>query len=199
MLNKFSKQLIVLAITAVLLTACASTPATNFYVLEPLSEPTASTTKTANKRLIGIGPVSMPALLERKQIVTRGENSSVQIAEFHQWASPLKENIVQALAHNLAALRPDDTVRTYPWSAFGSVNYRIILDILRFDTSPGKSVNLEANWVIMDEKKQALLSSGHSEIEHPLKDTSYPGTINALSKILAEFSQELSAELGQVK
>lgn len=199
MINKLSKWLILLPITSALLAACTSMPSTNFYVLEPLSGPTTSATKTVKKLLIGIGPVSMPALLDRKQIVTRTENNSVQIAEFHQWASPLKENVVQMLTHNLAALRPNDIVSTYPWSAFGSVNYRLILDILRFDTSPGKSVNLEANWAIMDEKKHTLITNSHSEIEHSLDDTSYTGTVNALSKILGEFSQELSAELGQIK
>jgi uncharacterized lipoprotein YmbA len=174
-------------------------PSTNFYVLEPLSKPTASATKTVKKRQIGIGPVSLPALLERKQIVTRTDNNSVKIAEFHQWASPLKENFIQTLTHDLSALRPDDIVRTYPWSAFGPVNYRLILDILRFDTSPGKSVNLEANWAIMDEKKHTTITNRHSEIEHSLDDASYTGTVNALSKILSEFSQELSAELGQIK
>jgi uncharacterized lipoprotein YmbA len=198
MINKLLKWLLLLPIISAMLAACISTPSTNFYVLEPLSTPTASATKTVKKPLIGIGPVSMPALLDRKQIITRTENNSVQIAELHQWASPLKENVVQVLTHNLAAFRPNDIVRTYPWSAFGSVNYRIILDILRFDTSPGKSVNLEANWAIMDEKKRTLLTNGHSEIEHSLDDTSYTGTVNGLSKILSEFSQELSAELDQI-
>ncbi|CAA9889966.1 conserved exported hypothetical protein [Candidatus Methylobacter favarea] len=198
MINKLLKGLLLPSMIGALLSACASTPSTNFYVLEPLSGLTPSVTKSVNKPLIGIGPVSMPALLDRKQIVTRTQNGSVQIAEFHQWASPLKENVVQALTHNLAALRPDYLVRTYPWSAFGSVNYRIIVDILRFDTNPGKSVNLEANWAIMDEKKQALISNGHSEIEHPFSDASYPGAVNALSEILSEFSRELSLEIGQI-
>jgi uncharacterized lipoprotein YmbA len=199
MITKFLKWLLLLPIISAMLAACISTPSTNFYVLEPLSTSTASAIKTLKKPLIGIGPVSMPAMLDRKQIITRTENNSVQIAEFHQWASPLKENVVQVLTHNLAALRPNDIVRTYPWSAFGSVNYRIILDILRFDTSPGKSVNLEANWAIMDEKKRTLLTNGHSEIEHSLDDISYTGTVNGLSKILGEFSQELSAELEQIE
>ncbi|MGZ8192835.1 MAG: PqiC family protein [Methylobacter sp.] len=198
MITKFLKWLLLLPIISAMLAACISTPSTNFYVLEPLSTSTASAIKTVKKPLIGIGPVSMPAMLDRKQIITRTENNSVQIAEFHQWASPLKENVVQVLTHNLAALRPNDIVRTYPWSAFGSVNYRIILDILRFDTNPGKSVNLEANWAIMDEKKRTLLTNGHSEIEHSLDDISYTGTVNGLSKILGEFSRKLSMELDQI-
>jgi uncharacterized lipoprotein YmbA len=172
-------------------------PPTQFYVLEPLSQPVSLTTD--KKRQIGIGPVSLPTLLERKQIVTRLPDNSVQIAEFHQWASPLKDNVAEVLTHNLAALQADDLIRAYPWSAYGAVDYRIIIDITRFDTCPEQSVNLEANWTIMNEKNHTLLSSGHAKIEHPLKDPSYPATVRALNNILSEFSRELSMALGKIK
>jgi uncharacterized lipoprotein YmbA len=198
MLNKISTGLMLLPISA-LLSACLSTPSTNFYVLESLNEPTTSTAEAAKKRLIGVGPLSMPALLERKQIVTRLPDNSVQIAEFHQWASPLKDNVTQVLTHNLANLQPNDIIRAYPWIAYGAVDYRIIVDIIRFDTTPEQTVNLEANWAIMDEKTHTLLSNGRSKIDHMLNDSSYPGTVKALNKILSEFSQELSLALDKIK
>lgn len=197
MAHQLSKWFIILS--GVLLSACISPP-TQFYVLEPLSEPPPiSTSATEIKRRIGIGPVSIPTLLERKQIVTRLPDNSVKIAEFHQWASPLKDNITQVLTHNLATLQTGDLIRAYPWSAYGAVDYRIIIDIIRFDTRPEQSVNLEANWVIMNEKNHTLLSNGRSKIEHPLDDPSYSSTVKALNKVLSEFSQELSQALGKIK
>jgi uncharacterized lipoprotein YmbA len=198
MLNKIPTGLLLLLISA-LLPACLSTPSTNFYVLESLNEPTTSIAEAAKKRLIGVGPISMPALLERKQIVTRMPDNSVQIAEFHQWASPLKDNVTQVLTHNLTNLQANDIIRAYPWIAYGAVDYRILVDIIRFDTTPKQTVNLEANWAIMDEKTHTLLNSGRSKIAHPLDDPSYPGTVKALNKILSEFSQELSLALGKIK
>lgn len=197
MTNKHSKGLLPISV-CILLSSCISTPPTQFYVLEPLNEHTSSTS-TDQKRRIGIGPVSLPTLLERKQIVTRIPDNSVQIAEFHQWATPLKDNVAQVLTHNLAILQADDLIRTYPWTAYGNVDYRIIIDITRFDTRPGQSVNLEANWAIMNEKDHSLLSNGHSKIERPLQDPSYPATVKALNKILGEFSRELSLALGKIK
>lgn len=197
MANQLSKWLISL-FAGTLLSACISTPPTQFYVLEPLSEPPPSTA-TEKKRQIGIGPVSIPTLLERKQIVTRLPDNSIKIAEFHQWASPLKDNVAQVLTHNLATLQPSDLIRTYPWSVYGAVDYRIIIDIIRFDTYPERTVNLEATWAIMNEKSHALLSNGRTKIEHSLDDPSYPSTVKALSKILSEFSRELSLALGNIK
>ena len=185
--------------TGALLSGCLSTPPTQFYVLEPLSEPPSSSTVTEKKRQIGIGPVSIPALLERKQIVTRLPDNSVTIAEFHQWASPLKDNVIQVLTHNLATLQAGDLIRAYPWSAYGAVDYRIVIDIIRFDTRPQQTVNFEASWAIMNEKTHTLLSNGRSKIEHPLDDSSYPSAVKALNKILSEFSQELSKALGKIQ
>jgi len=199
MAKQLLKWLIALS-AGTLLSACMSSP-THFYVLEPLSEPQLSSSLPAieKKRQIGVGPISIPTLLERKQIVTRLPDNSVAIAEFHQWASPLKDNILQVLTHNLAMLQTNDLVRAYPWSAYGAVDYRIIIDIIRFDTRPEQSVNFEASWAIMNEKDHTLFSNGRTKIERPLNDASYPSTVKALSKILSEFSQELSTALGKIK
>ena len=198
MANQSSRRLITLS-ACTLLSACISAPPTQFYVLEPLSGQPSSSTSAEKKRQIGIGPVSIPTLLERKQIVTRLPDQSINIAELHQWASPLKDNVAQVLTHNLAALQAGDLIRAYPWSAYGTVDYRIIIDIIRFDTVLERSVNLEANWTIMDEKNHTLLSNGRTKIEHPLDEPTYPSAANALSKILSEFSRELSLALDKIK
>ena len=198
MLNKHSNRFIMLCVSA-LLTACASTP-TNFYTLESQSRPPAVTTKTgATKPLIGIGPLSLPALLDRRGIVTRSENNSVQIAEFDQWAAPLQNNVIAVLSKNVATLQPNAIVRAYPWSVYGNVDYRVIIDISRFDTQLGKSANLEASWAIMEEKNHTIVSNGQTKLEQRLSETSYNSAAQALSKLLSEFSQQLSMALVQVQ
>ena len=183
------------AISILLISACASTPPTNFYVLEALSQTPVSLTDAEKKRQIGIGPITLPPLLERKQLVTRAEHNNVQIAEFHQWAEPVKDNVAQVLMQNLSQLQPHTIFRTYPWSAYGTVNYRVIIDIIRLDTQPGKSANIEATWAVMDENTHTIITNGHAAIEHKLTDESYPATVNALSQLLNEFSQKLSLAL----
>lgn len=197
MLPLFSKALKVFFIISVF-TACTSAPTVHFYVLETRSEAPVKD-DGAKKSIIGVGPVSIPVLLERKQIVTRSDQNAVQIAEFHQWAAPLRDNVAQVLTQNLATLQSHHVIRPYPWSAYGSVNYRVIIDIERFDTRPGRSVNLEARWAIMDAKTHAIVSNHQTSIEHPLVDPSYPATVKALSEVLLEFSREMALALDQLK
>ncbi|MEQ1739111.1 MAG: PqiC family protein [Methyloglobulus sp.] len=190
---------VIATLLVILLTGCASTPSLQFYVLEPLSQPSATNIETAKKHTIGIGPISVPTLLERKQIVSRSSNNTVQIAEFQQWASPLQDNLLQALTRNLSTLQPNNIVRTYPWSIHGTVDRQVIVDIIRFDTTPGESANLEANWTIKNEATHTVLQSGHTVINRSITDSSYPGMVRALSKILGEFGHELSLALLKVE
>ncbi len=183
----------------ILLSGCVGTPSVQFYVLETLSQAAPSPIPTDKQRLIGIGPISIPTLLEHQQIVTRSSDNTVQIAEFQQWASPLQDNLLQALTRNLSTLQPNNIVRAYPWNIHGTVDLQVIVDIVRFDTTPGESANLEANWTVKNEATHAVLKSGHSVINRPMADSSYPGTVKTLSKILGEFSQELSSALMSVR
>ncbi len=177
------------------MSACASSPATNFYVLEALSPPPQAAAKDMKKRLIGVGPITLPPLLDRKQIVTRTLMNGIEVAEFHQWAAPLKDNVLEVLTQNLTQLQPENFLRPYPWSAYGTVNYRVLVDITRFDTRPGIAVNFEATWAIMDESNHRIIDNGRSKISRALIDNSYPATVHALSQVLAQFSTEISVAL----
>jgi hypothetical protein len=196
MRNKYLNGCIALVLGS-LLTGCA-TPPTHFYQLESTSPPPVSSTTTAKKMLIGIGPLSLPALVDRKQIVTRGENNAIQLAEFHQWATPLQDNVLSVISKNIAAQHSNTIVRSYPWSVYGEMDYRVIIDISRFDSQLGKSATLEASWAIMNEKNHTIISNGQTNSQQPLHDGSYDSAVLALNKLLSELSQQLSLALHQV-
>jgi len=183
-----------------LLSACADTPPTQFYVLEPQFDMPAVIADAQTKKLIiGIGPVSIPALLERKQLVTRSEDNNLKIAELQQWAAPLKDNIAEVLAQNLAALQPKQIIRAYPWSAYGSIDYQIIIQFNRFDAKPEQSANLEASWTIMDESNHKVVSNGFSKIQAKPENATTVGTVKALNSTLATLSQELAHALAKLR
>ena len=179
------------------LSACASTPPTSFYVLEAISQPAVSQSGT-KKMLIGIGPLTLPTVLERRQIVTRKANNSIELAEFHQWAAPLRDSILAVLSQNLAAQQPNALVKAYPWAAYGEMDYRVIIDISRFDSEPGKVATLEAGWAIMTEKNHTIIHNGQTRLQQPLPDSSYDSVVVALNQLLNKFSQQLVLALHQL-
>ena len=189
------KQLMVLLL-GVWLSGCADSPTVEFYVLEQLSKPALPNRgNIINQQTIGIGPVTVPALLERKQIITRTSDNTVKIAESQQWASPLQDSLLQTLSRNLSGLQAQHIIRAYPWAAHGAVDLQVIVDFIRFDTTPGKSANLEANWTIKNETSREIVKTGHSIINRPMTDSTYPGTVRILSIVLGDFSRELAGAL----
>ena len=198
MSNTYSNGFISLCILG-LLSACAA-PATHFYTLEAQSKaPENTITTNTHKVQIGMGPLSLPALLDRKQMVNHTENNTIELAEFEQWAAPLKDNVLAVLRKNMATLQPNAIVRSYPWSVYGDVDYRVIIDISRFDTQLGKSVCLEASWAIMEEHKHTIVNNGQAKIEQALTDTSYPSAAQVLSQLLSQLSQQIALSLAQVQ
>lgn len=178
--------------------ACASTPPTRFYILEPL--PAAGTTAASHepKRIIGVGPIALAALLERKQLVIRAADQSIEISEQHQWAAPLRDNITQTLTENLTTLLPEDLVKAYPWSAYGRADYRLLVDVIRFDAMPGQAANLEANWAVMAEKNHGIVRHGQVSMSLPLSDSSYAASVKALSNLMNDFSRQVAVILKSV-
>jgi len=178
-----------------LLSACAATPETHFYVLSPLSLPAQSSPSEAAKRLIGIGPVTVPALLERKQLVTRTGDNSITSSEFHQWAAPLQASITETLAQNLSALLPNGIIKAYPWSAYGEMDSHIIIDIARFETNVSRHAELIADWTVMDDKTHRPLKHGQARITRPQTGSTPAEAVKALSETLQEFSRQLADAL----
>jgi uncharacterized lipoprotein YmbA len=180
---------------ACLLAACASTPETHFYVLSPLSASPQTASAEAPRRLIGVGPVTVPALLGRKQIVTRNGDNRIASSEFHQWAAPLKESITETLAQNLSALLPNDIVKAYPWSAYGEMDVHVIIDIVRFESTAAQTAELAADWSIMDDKTLRLVKHGQARITRHQTGSSQADAVKALSEALQGFSRQLADAL----
>jgi uncharacterized lipoprotein YmbA len=181
-----------------LLTGCAETPATHFYVLEPLANKAINSVSN-KKHSIGVGPLTIPSLLERQQMLSQRGSNKVKLAEFHQWAEPLKNAILQVTTKNLTVLNTNKVFYSYPWSAYGNVDYRLIIDISRFDSNNDKTAVLEANWAIMSEHNHKVIYNGHSLFTKPLTDNSYSSLAKTLSVLLNEFSEQVSHELARVK
>jgi uncharacterized protein len=182
---------------SLLVTGCGSSPPVRFYTLASIAPEKQIRQATGQQPNVGIGPISAPVMLDNKKIMTRLPGNTVQFSDFQQWASPLPDNFLQILTQNLNAQLPLYIFRPYPWSVHGTVDRQIIVDIIRFDASPGVTANLEANWTLKNEQTNAIIRQGHTILSQQLSDSSYPGMVSALSHLLAQFSRELSSVLQQ--
>lgn len=138
-----------LALFLALISGCAGvTPKSNFYRLElpagPLGRLDAPETLS-----VGIGPVMLPAYLERAEVVTAAGEAGIQINEFHRWAAPLNRQIRESLMEQLSALLDTPRVVLYPWERYQRPRFRVDVTFTRFEQQ-GTHAVVEALWHIKD-------------------------------------------------
>ncbi len=187
-----------ISFAALLLTGCrSSVPPVEFYTLNAISQTKSdANTVAANQPVsVGIGPVAIPEVLDRPQIVIRTGPNKLRIDEFHRWAGRLDEDFARVLAENISLLLDTDQVAVYPWDVSFDPQYQVTLNILRFEGRWGKNVLLEVLWKVIDPQKQTALRVQKSVIKEPLSDENYEALIAIKSRTVKILSNIISNEI----
>ncbi len=172
-------------------------PKSDFYVLgaTPASGPKAALTPDI---AIAIGPVTIPAELDRKQIVTRDAGNRLIVAELNRWAGPLQDNIAAVVSANLAARLGTEKVAPHNRESLFPFTHHVVLNINRFDGHPKGEVLLDVTWSIKKSGISAPLLVQRSEIRKPVATPDYAGLVAAQSKALSEISTLIAEAIKQV-
>jgi len=104
--------LMTLCLALLLQSGCSSARVT-FYTLDPIVTAEASA-PAATIESVAIGPVTLPALLDRPQLVVRTGANRVDILETHRWAESLKSEVPRIIAADLAVMLKPARVSAYP-------------------------------------------------------------------------------------
>ncbi len=173
---------------------CASSPPSRFYTLSSLQAGERELKELASDKglTIVVGPMTFPAYLDRTEIVTRSSSNKITFSAFDVWAGSLAEDFSRALGENLSALLPTETVIVYPGPRSSSVDYRITVDVIRFDGSLGGDVSLIARWAIIKGKERKLVSVRKSTIIEPSGAQGYEAMVAADSRALEKLSREIA-------
>jgi len=173
---------------------CASSPPSRYYTLSSLQaggrelrEPTSDQGFT-----IVVGPITIPEYLDRAEIVTRSSSNKITFSGYDVWASSLAEDFSRALAENLFALLPRAIVIVYPGPRPPSIDYRITVDVVRFDGPLGGDVSLIARWAILEGKEKKIVLVRRSTIIEPSGAEGYEAMVAADSRALEKLSREIA-------
>jgi uncharacterized lipoprotein YmbA len=187
----------VLAGLAWVLAGCTTIPS-EFYMLDSLEPPSTSTPQSSDELSLGVGPIKFPDYLDRPQIVTRPDPNRVELNEFRRWAGSLQGNFRQVLARNLGALLGSRNVAEYPWDDPFDPDYRLVMDLYRFDGKLGGEVSLEARWSLTGRDRTRLLRGGQTSLREPVVGEDYQALVEAESRALEALSREIAAALAEV-
>ena len=182
-----------LCVAAVLLAGCRS-PRVTFYTLNAAATPAVAATPAGTPASIAVGPVTLPEMTDRPQLVLRVAANRVEILEMQRWAAPLKSEIPRILAEDLAMQLHSNRVTAYPQNAGADAACRVQVDVQRFEAGPGKEVTVDALWSIRRTGDQAT-KTGRSVIREPAGDGSYDALVAAYGRALAAVSHDIAQAL----
>lgn len=140
-------RLLACAALASCLAACAG-PRDHFYALSTL--PAAAPGPASNYSTHVVLAVSLPALVDRRQMVIHTTGDQVLILEHERWAAPLSELVAQTLARDIEQRRPDVLVADRSFDQAGARAVHVRVDIVQVAARSGGQATIEAHWRIVD-------------------------------------------------
>lgn len=182
----------VLALLLVLAAAagCAKGPPPDFYVLHAQADP--SLAGVERGVAVGVGPVELPAHLDRSQIVTRATDYQLNLSESHQWAEPLKSSVSRVIAVNLSNMLESNRIYVIPRRQRISLDFQVSIDVARFDGRLGEAAVLGARWSLYGADTHEPLLSRVTIVSEETEDASYNALVAAASRTLEALSREIA-------
>ena len=165
---------------------CGTSAPPKFYSLSATSTPDSSS--AANVAVL-VGPISIPAGVDRPQFVVQNGANQVDVEEFNRWSAPLNDSIAKAVAGDLSVLLGTPDVATAPLANFVAA-YRVTIDVQRFDSIRGQGAVLDAVWVV--KKANGDVRSGRTVAHESAQGDSFDALAAAHSRALAKMSADIA-------
>jgi uncharacterized protein len=176
-----------LCIFVVLAAGCGATPASRFYTL---SAGTAPATTSSNLS-VAVGPVSVPAVVDRPQIVVTTGPNQVRLEEFNRWAAPLQNGIARVVAENLVAMLGAPRVTLFSQTLSADADYRAAIEVQSFESLPGEAAVLDAVWTVR-RAKDGKAETGRTTVREAVQEKGYDAIAAAHSRALARLSRDIA-------
>jgi uncharacterized lipoprotein YmbA len=185
----------IVGVVVMILSGCAGTPPTRFFVLSSLSGSYNMGSRMSERCLaIAIGPVKIPEYLNQPEIVTRITQNEVRVDEFAKWAEPVEEDISRILAENLRALLCIRSIAIFPWKGGTLIDYRIDVHVIQMDGMLGENASLDVTWSITDgtDRKKSPLLTRQSTYKESTGGGDYGAYVSAQSRNLGSLSRDIA-------
>ena len=175
------------SVLVALVGGCAS-PMSRFYTLSAAASAPAVTTSNLS---VVVGPVTVPAVVDRPQIVVTTGPNQVRLEEFNRWAAPLQNSIARVVAENLVSMLGTPRVMLFSQALGVDVDYRAAIEVQRFESVPGEASTLDAVWTV-SRTKDGKSQTGRTTVREVASDKGYDSLASAHSRGLARLSRDIA-------
>jgi len=168
------------------LAACAS-PGERYYQLNALAKPHALHHSAVS---LEVGPVTVPAGLDRPQLVVHGADGRVSVLDQVRWLAPLTRMLPQVLASDLSRELGWGQVHAFPQASALPSDYRLLVDVRSLRATQGQGVYLDASWSLQHQGR--TLAVGNMSEEIPAKGPDLDALMRAHDQALLLLARHMA-------
>ena len=188
-MTRHMKRLISIAFAAIVVAGCSTSPA-RFYSLGSTATPDGTPSTPA---AVMVGPVTIPASVDQPEFVVQVAPNRVEVDEFNRWVSPLNDSIARAVAGDLVVLLGTPEVASAELANFAP-DYRVTIDVQRFESVQGQAATLEAVWTVR-KTAGSEIRSGCTVARQPVQGQGFDALAAAHSQAIAKMSSDIAAAI----
>jgi uncharacterized lipoprotein YmbA len=176
---------------AAILAGCAGQQ-DHFYALTTLPEnaPAATAAFTTHVMLT----ISLPPVVDRRQMVIATSADQLLVLEHERWAAPLSDLVMQTLGRDLEQRRADVLVADRGFDQPSLIPVKIRVDIVRMSVRAGAQATLEAHWRVVDARRNTDEVGGET-FTSPVAGGDYAAVARAFSNDLSSLADRLAAKI----
>jgi uncharacterized lipoprotein YmbA len=173
------------ATTLLLALAGCSSPDNKYFTLS--TEKPAALPSQAAAHTVAVDEVTIPAYLDRPQIVIRQDMNRADVREYERWMEPLDSMLRRVLTADLAARLGAGRVLDKP--AKDTALIAVTIDEFGQD---GDRVVLRGQWTVKTAGKDAAGASHSFSREEPVGKAETPDMVAAMSRLVGELADEVA-------
>jgi uncharacterized lipoprotein YmbA len=175
------------------LAACGPGEPARFYLLSP--QPSAASVRAVGP-VVFVDQATVAPYLDRAQLVSRVAPDQVAFAELRTWAEPVTSMITRYVVDALGDRLGPDRVLETPARRDLAPDFRLALDVQRFDGDQSGIMVLDARWTLLAGAEERFVATGRERIAMPADDpASWDARVAALGRALSRFSQTVVEEI----
>jgi uncharacterized lipoprotein YmbA len=188
---------------SLIISGCLSiqnSPTPRFYILRAVNDNHASKKiNIASDVVISVGPVKIPEVINRPQMVTQNKVKMLKFAEFDRWGESLDLGMARLIREDLTVLLPGAKLTLYPSNPSVAVKYQVIVEVIQLDSELDRDMFLAVQWMVIDVPNSKTLIIKRFESRQPIIPQNYPGLAKTLSTACASLSSQIAEALASLK
>lgn len=181
-----------LLVISILLAGCLPvSPDTRFYSLD--MQPLVGPPRAPEQALaLGLGPILLPDILQRSEIVTLDPGGQLLLAEFDQWGGDLGAAILRGMQAQLRAQFPRARIYAHPWTAYQEVRYQVRVDILQLIGTLGGATRLQGSWSLIGHPERREQLHRRFDFSDRAEAAGYPALVDAYGRMITALGQQIA-------